>query len=406
MGDRFHNSRLDIFRPSKRPDLRGTRILLAIGSPSISGGSNLIFDRASFLEFCGAEVHIGHMLGSRRDARWHPAGDTLTFVPLRDVNGDDYDLGIATWYRTFEVVASLGIPRLVYFVQSLENRFALSSGDEMAQVEALLSYASGVPMISVAKWLTNALASISPNVNIWTIRNGINKSLFPLSAKDFEYGGGRPLRALVEGPLGVEMKAVDETLLMLQGIAGIEIWHVSPYRGGAFRSAKRALEAVPLEQMSDIYKAVDVLIKLSRVEGMFGPPLEAMHSGTPSVASRVTGFDEYLVDGFNSALVDVDDFLSARVAIETLRDNPELLATLREGAHATARAWPDSTSTNLEFSVAVHTVLSTAKRRDVDSEYFSKLSQAKSLARRGKSPLDVLDERFWLVTPPAQGASP
>jgi len=83
-----------------------------------------------------------------------------------------------------------------------------------------------------------------------------------------------------------------------------------------------------------------VLLKLSRVEGMFGPPLEAFHRGTTCVVTPVSGHDEYVVHGENGLVVDWDDTPGTARALDLLAGDRSLLHRLRHGALATARAWP------------------------------------------------------------------
>ena len=49
------------------------------------------------------------------------------------------------------------------------------------------------------------------------------------------------------------------------------------------------------------------MLKLSRVEGMFGPPLEGFHMGATCVVTAVTGHEEYVEHGENGLVVDWDD---------------------------------------------------------------------------------------------------
>ena len=83
-----------------------------------------------------------------------------------------------------------------------------------------------------------------------------------------------------------------------------------------------------------------MLLKLSRVEGMFGPPLEAFHKGATCVVTPVTGHDEYVVHGENGLVVDWDDPPGTTRALDLLARDRALLHRLRCGALATARAWP------------------------------------------------------------------
>ena len=47
--------------------------------------------------------------------------------------------------------------------------------------------------------------------------------------------------------------------------------------------------------MYEIYNQCDVLLKMSKVEGVFGPPLEMMACGGTCVVGNVSGYDEYCV---------------------------------------------------------------------------------------------------------------
>ncbi len=64
---------------------------------------------------------------------------------------------------------------------------------------------------------------------------------------------------------------------------------------------------IPVESTPVIYRSCDVLLKLSKVEGMFGPPLEMFHCGGTAITYDVTGSEEYLVSGRNSLVVPMDD---------------------------------------------------------------------------------------------------
>jgi hypothetical protein len=93
--------------------------------------------------------------------------------------------------------------------------------------------------------------------------------------------------------------------------------------------------------MADLFARHDVLLKLSRAEGMYGPPLEAFHMGCTCVTNPVTGHEEYVRHGENALVVDWDDPVGTARALDLLARDRALLHRLREGALDTARAWPD-----------------------------------------------------------------
>ena len=153
------------------------------------------------------------------------------------------------------------------------------------------------------------------------------------------------------------MKAVDETLELCAEIPGVELWHVTPQPGTGSPIAARTFERVTISEMSEIYSQVDVLVKLSRVEGMFAPPLEAFRSGATAIVSKVTGYDEYITNGENALVVEVDDFDSARESIIELRDNQILLNKLQAKALETSKEWPSIRETGQKFVTICATVL-------------------------------------------------
>jgi glycosyltransferase involved in cell wall biosynthesis len=82
-----------------------------------------------------------------------------------------------------------------------------------------------------------------------------------------------------------------------------------------------------------------VLLKMSRVEGFFGPPLEMMACGGTAVVAKVTGYDEYIVDGQNALVVEPGDIAGARFAIHQLIEAPGMRQRLVKEGLITAARW-------------------------------------------------------------------
>jgi hypothetical protein len=92
--------------------------------------------------------------------------------------------------------------------------------------------------------------------------------------------------------------------------------------------------------MASLYAESHVVLKLSRVEGMYGPPLEGFHLGATAVTTAVTGHEEYLRHGWNGLLVEWDDVRGTARALDLLGRDRALLHFLRLNALRTAVAWP------------------------------------------------------------------
>jgi glycosyltransferase involved in cell wall biosynthesis len=91
----------------------------------------------------------------------------------------------------------------------------------------------------------------------------------------------------------------------------------------------------------EIFRSCDVLVKLTQVEGMYGPPLEMFHCGGTVITYDVTGSDEYVVNEFNGLVVRMDDVSAVTDALARLKLDPELVSKLKSGAESTAEKWLD-----------------------------------------------------------------
>jgi len=346
MSDYWGNSRLQEFSFSSEHRLAGIKVLFLVGSLDISGGTNLILNYAKGLKDAGAEVTIGFTIGERDNIAWHPHSTDFQVFHVSKIKSQYFDLGIATWWPTVSQVIEIECGRYIYFVQSLESRFALNYIDRSEAVSAAATYMLGLPVITIATWLQNLLMSQTPS-KVWLVHNGIDKELFPVS-NHLNSNESRKLRILVEGAIDVPMKGVSETLSSLAEISDIEIWHVNPISGSS-AYADKTFNQLRINEMHSIYKNVDVLVKMSRVEGMFGPPLEAFHSGATAVVSKVTGYDEYIKHRVNSLVVDVDDFEGMKSSVLELKNDRNLLASLKRGAIGTASDWKSIEDSKNEF---------------------------------------------------------
>jgi glycosyltransferase involved in cell wall biosynthesis len=185
------------------------------------------------------------------------------------------------------------------------------------------------------------------------------------------------------------MKAINETLLLLSNIDGVEVWYVAP---NSMKSvyADVTFNQLPISKMYDIYKQVDVLVKMSRVEGMFGPPLEAFHAGSTAIVSKVTGYDEYISHEINSLVVEVDDFAQVRSYVESLRDDRNKLHRLKTNALGTAEKWPTKEKSARIFASICYSVLTSRNLGKLNRQETQ--SERASLASKKLFPVAFLGE--------------
>jgi hypothetical protein len=99
------------------------------------------------------------------------------------------------------------------------------------------------------------------------------------------------------------------------------------------------------------------VLKLSRVEGMAGPPLEGFHRGATCLTTPVTGHDEYLADGRNALLTSFDDERGTSRLLDLLARDRRLLHELRVSALRTARSWPSTEQSTAMFLLALRRIV-------------------------------------------------
>jgi glycosyltransferase involved in cell wall biosynthesis len=258
----------------------------------------------------------------------------------REALEERYDVAVATWWETTFTLFELSAARYAYFVQNLEDRFYHDG--EAERLGAGLTSDLPVAFITEAQWIVDTLAALRPDAPCYLVRNGIDKAVFPpLECVPQSTGG--PLRILVEGSPAVWFKRVPDAIQAANAMNEPRyLTVVSGDRSGVEDvTADQVVGPLSHRELATLYRDTDVVLKLSTVEGMFGPPLEGFHCGATCVVTPVTGHEEYVVHGFNGLLTDWDDVWGTARQLDLLARDQELLYYLRSNALDTARAWPD-----------------------------------------------------------------
>lgn len=272
-----------------------------------------------------------------------PSVDQLEFLSLAEAADHRFDIAVATWWETVFSLPSVNAERYVHFIQSLEDRFYDVHAD-WARARAGAPQMLPLTFVTAARWLGEQLRAFQPGARCYYVRSGIDKDTFrpqdPVPATPKV-----PLRIVVEGPADVWFKGVPETIEAISKMR--EKRHLTVVTGDGSLPAKLEAQADSVRtklmhsEMADLFAESHVLVKLSRVEGMAGPPLEAFHKGATAVLAPVTGLDEYAVHGWNCQLVGYDDLGGTARTLDLLARDRPLLHVLRSNAAETARAWPD-----------------------------------------------------------------
>jgi glycosyltransferase involved in cell wall biosynthesis len=326
------------------------KIGFLVGSSEISGGTNVILEYASRLQDKGHQVTlIVREQVNSAEVLWHPAAHKLKWIKLPAAESLSFDYVVATWWQSVFYLQSLRARAYVYFVQSIESRFFPEENDDCLDTRDITvirgwcesTYAFPLPVITEAAWIKEYLVEHYNNRQVQLVRNGIRKDIYHENEPAVSPRQESVLRVLVEGPLGVFFKNVEKTIELCKRSDADEIWLLTSSEITDYPGVDRCFSCVSVEKTAEIYRSCDVLVKLSYVEGMFGPPLEMFHCGGTAIVYDVTGHDEYIKHEQNALVVERNDELQVVAFINKLKNQPDQLHELKRGALETADNWPD-----------------------------------------------------------------
>ena len=320
------------------PEDKGGRksIIFLVPGTTISGGIAVVLQHANRLSERGYDVEIFSQ-SNFVDTSWFP-NQRVKVLSYKEyykrLKNESIDILIATgWTTAYPVAMSCAVQKL-YFVQSDESRFF---PEDRKRTEIIRStYSLPLEFITEAKWIQSWLRDDFGKESSYA-PNGIDLSVFhatePVAPKS------RKIRVLIEGAINIPYKGMDDAYEALSSL-DVDIWIVS--NNGRPRNEwkfDRYFENVPYGEMNRIYSSCDIFLKMSRVEGFFGPPMEAMACGCAVVVGKVTGYDEYIDDGYNALVVEQGDVIGARKAVVQLVTDVRLRETLIANGLKTATEW-------------------------------------------------------------------
>jgi len=310
-------------------------ICILVGSIKISGGTYVIFQHAHYLQTFGYKVTLAIQEEfNENTAKWHDLAADLSLIPIQDSYAIKYDLVIATWWKTALELHRFNHSKLAYFVQSIESRF-YPQGEVPLKAFVDSTYDLDVHYCTEATWIKNYLLS-NHKKNAELVPNGIRKDIYlPKPEKK----NARNPRVLIEGPFNVAFKNTGLAIAAAKKAGAKEIWVLT---GSVIQrklpNVDKVFSNVPIMEAAKIYQQCDVLIKLSTVEGMFGPPLEMFHCGGTSIVLDVTGHDEYIEHEINGVVI------SSRNYSKVVSEIYNLIKAMK-----TAEEWPNWAESSKKF---------------------------------------------------------
>ncbi|WP_299685919.1 glycosyltransferase [uncultured Vibrio sp.] len=336
------------------------KICFLVWSPDISGGTNVILEHAVRLGEYGNDVTIvTESSVTEKDIAWFDGASSLNWRTYDEVANEYFDLTFATWWRTVFYLKRITSSRYAYFVQSIESKF-YPEGDVVLRNLIEQTYSLELDIITEATWIADYLSN-QYGRDVQLVKNGIRKEFFNTQIEPVEKRDVNKFRVLVEGPLNVSFKNTELAVTLANQSNADEIWLLTSSPIGAYEGVDRLFSKVPMSQVGEIYSSCDVIVKLSTVEGMFGPPLECYHCGGTSISYDVTGYDEYIENGVNGLVSynrNNDDIVKK---INQLVEDRSLLTSLQNNALETAKNWPNWQESSQQFEKSCQQILANTK---------------------------------------------
>lgn len=328
-----------------------------IGFTSISGGNIVILEYATrMLERGNFEVFVIIKKEFQdSDFEWFPAAAKVHKISYHSAKDILFDAVIATSWDTCYDLEFFNAKSYLYFNQSVESKFY--SADQTNLINyAEATYTLDLNIITEATWIKNYIFE-NFGKDAVLVKNGINKINFSPFGKTQTEPNPEKVRILVEGPVKLGFKNVLKSIQIANQSRCDEIWLLTSSEVYNLEDVDKIFSRVPYHLTGEIYRSCDILLKLSTVEGMFGPPLEMFHCGGTAITYNVTGHDEYMVNNVNSLIADIDDDHSVLNYINKLVDDKAELQRLKANARKTADSWPDWDEAVVSFEKAIENAI-------------------------------------------------
>jgi glycosyltransferase involved in cell wall biosynthesis len=334
-------------------------------SLDISGGTNVIFRHIKFLAQLN-EITIINTSDHYSDASWFEddflSTNKINYYFLSDYHGETFDVCISTFWPTVYDSPKIDAAHRVYFVQSIEHRFLMGADPNVDHINLAYSTYSDFEgtFITATNWMQSYLWLHHQKFS-FLCKNGIDRDVFHPKVYESRKQGSE-LRILVEGTYSNSLKNIQRSIEIASSTPKAVVTYVSPQKIQKPSGVDVFHQSLTQFQMSRVYCENDVLLKLSLVEGMFGPPLEMFACGGTAITYAVTGSDEYLMNGVNSFVCDFKDENQVIEALFKISHDKSLLARLQSNAFKTASAWPDWNTSSLNFSNILWQITSLNKK--------------------------------------------
>lgn len=314
-------------------------IAFVLPSLAISGGVLVILKHCAMLKSAGYDV----LIVNDNEGNENIVKDNVE-INVLSTRTDSFfgciDMAVGSLWTTMDWIRSYhNIKERAYLVQNYETGFYDFGAFFRFRANQTYMF-NDVKYITISKWCRRWLTE-DFHRNVSFIPNGLECSMFKSVKRSFDKA---KIRILVEGNSDDYYKNVDESFRIIDRLDKnkYEIWFLS-YQGKPkeWYYVDRFMHRVPYEQVAQIYRDCDILLKTSILESFSYPPLEMMATGGYVVVRPNDGNVEYLRDEENCLFYDSEDLDTAVGAIERIASDAQLREKLYKNGLKTAeeRSW-------------------------------------------------------------------
>lgn len=327
-----------------------TGIIIGTG---MSGGNNVIIEHCSRIHDRG-NLDVYFIVDGDFDEEtfnWQPLAKNIKKITFAQAQKIDFDILIASFWKTCYQLPFFTSKCYLYFNQGLEAELYPPENKNIRSY-ANATYLLDLNIITEVNWLKKHIKDLYDK-DAELVLNGINKDNFKNVGSLVENKKEDQLRILIEGDVYSHHKNIKNTVEICKKSNADEIWLLTSSDIKDYPGVHKVFSKVPNNEVQKIYRSCDVLVKLSLLEGMFGPPLEMFHCGGTAISYNIPGHEEYMINNYNSIVVEKNNKDEVLKAINTLKENPSLLSKLKENALITASKWSnwDVASQNFEDTI-------------------------------------------------------